>query len=381
MKVSILQGELLKALSISSKSLLIKANLPILSNILVSANSNKLEVLATNLETATRVVVNCKVQQEGTVAIVGRQFLEYISQLGEGDVTLEKLGEEIVVAQPGYSARFATAQTQEFPAIPKIEKGTTLKLDPAKLAITINKTAFAASLDESRPVLSGVLFSVSGGKATLVSTDGYRLAYDEIGVGDKAASFSVIIPAKSLLEVAKILGESGSLGPDEKKDIDVVFGENLSQVNFKIDGIEFTSRLIEGEFPAWQKIIPNTFVSKAKLSKEEFGKVVKVASIFARESGSIVRLKFENSGKGGGGKLSVMSQTSQVGSSDSAMDVELVGGGGEIAFNFRYLLEALGVMEGEFVTFEMNESLNPGKLTGEATGPYFHIIMPVRLQG
>jgi len=133
--------------------------------------------------------------------------------------------------------------------------------------------------------------------------------------------------------------------------------------------------MIEGEFPNWQKIIPASFVTKAKIERDEFIRKIKIASIFARDSGSIIRLKLE------GKKLTIMANTSQVGSNETETEVEINGKGGEIAFNYRYLLEALSAIDSEDVNFEMSESLTPGKLTSaEGQKDFFHIIMPVRLQ-
>ena len=161
----------------------------------------------------------------------------------------------------------------------------------------------------------------------------------------------------------------------------VVVAESLNQIVFKISNVEFTSRLIEGEFPNWQKIIPSEFITKARVAKAEFIRLIKVASIFAREAGSIVKLNFVPGASGKGGALNVSANTSQVGSTDLECEAEISGKGGEIAFNFRYLLEVLGVIADEDVYFEMIESLNPGKITPtEEKEKFFHIIMPVRLQ-
>lgn len=381
MKVIIPQNELLKTLMVSSRSLLNKANLPILSNVLLNATSNKIEVITTNLETATRAAVGCKVEVEGRVTVPGRAFLEYVSQMPGLDVVIEKLGEEVVLSTKGYKARFATLPPEEFPAIPKISGGKPFKIDVKNFLTAATRVAFSAAQDESRPILTGVLCEINKKGMVMVATDGYRLSYHEVPIdgGELLVGTKLVVPAKTIIEVSKIIGEVGVEGESGK--VSVVVADNLSQVNFGIGDVEFTSRLIEGEFPGWQKIIPSTFVSRAIVSKQEFINVVKAASIFARDSGSIVRLKFDSSKPDGAGALGVSATTAQVGSSDAEIAVKLEGKGGEIAFNFRYLLEALSVIDGEDVVFEMNESLNPGRLTSlEEKDKFFHIIMPVRLQ-
>lgn len=381
MKVLIPQNELIKTLMVSSRSLLNKANLPILSNVLLNATSNKMEIITTNLETATKAVVGCKVEAEGRVTVPGRAFWEYVSQLPSMDVVIEKLGEEVVLSTKGYKARFATLPPEEFPAIPKISGGKSLKVEVGGFLEGAARVAFSAAQDESRPILTGVLCEISKKGMTMVATDGYRLSYHVVQIegGEPLVGVKIVVPAKTIIEVSKIIGEV--CAEEEGRKVSIVVADNLSQVNFGIGDVEFTSRLIEGEFPGWQKIIPSTFASKAIITKQDFINVVKAASIFARESGSIVRLKIDPSKSAGAGTLGVSAATAQVGSSDAEVVVRLEGKGGEIAFNFRYLLDALSVIDGEEVVFEMNESLNPGRLTPpEGKDKFFHIIMPVRLQ-
>ena len=243
----------------------------------------------------------------------------------------------------------------------------------------MGRVAPSAAQDEGRPVLTGVLCEFGKGTASMVATDGYRLSYQKVPFeGKLQAIMKIVTPSKSLIEVVKIVSETSG-GDDDKRVVEILVADNLNQVNFKIGNVEFTSRLIEGEFPNWQKIIPGTFTSRARVTKEEFLKVIKVASIFARDSGNIVRLLLESGGSNGA-SLKIFAQNSQVGSNEAQTEIELTGKGGEIAFNYRYLLEMLSSVEAEEVDFEMIESLNPGRLTIPGDKDYFHIVMPVRLQ-
>ena len=262
---------------------------------------------------------------------------------------------------------------EEFPAIPKIEGGITIKINAQDLADSIKKTEFAAAQDEARPVLAGVLFEIEKKGISLVATDGYRLSYSQIVSTKEERGVKIIIPSRPIAEVSKIISEN--IPDPANSQIVMTVADQLNQVNFKTGEVEFTSRLIEGEYPNWQKIIPQTFASKIKIKREEFIKQVRIGSIFAREAGNIIKLKFE------GKTMIISAQTGQLGSNEIETDVELIGKGGEIAFNFRYLLEALSVIDDDDVCFEMSESLTPGKLTGaDKKTAFFHIIMPVRLQ-
>ena len=377
MKFIIPQGEFTKLLLAVDKSLLARVNLPILANILVSTTGGKLEILSTNLETATRVTGESRVEVEGRTTVPGKLLFEFVSQLPEGEVVFEKLGEEVVVTTKRYSGRFATQPTEDFPAIPKIEKGTIVFVDAALLKKAVLRVAYCAAQDEGRPVLTGVLCEFGKKDLSMVATDGYRLSFQKIDIDNRGEVAKIVVPAKSIVEVAKIISELVDEVGDGK--IEIMIAAGLNQINFKIGNVEYTSRLIEGVFPNWQKLIPANFTSTARVPKEEFIKIVRVASIFARDAGNIVRFKLVASGAKGG-LLSAYATNSQVGSNEAQTEIDLIGKGGEIAFNYRYLLEMLSSVDGEDVEFEMIESLNPGRLTVPGDGNYFHIIMPVRLQ-
>jgi DNA polymerase-3 subunit beta len=368
-----------RSLMLAGKSLLAKPNLPVLANLLIKAGKGKVEIISTSLETATRVNFDCKVEIEGETTVNGKTMLEFVSQLPGGDVAFEKLGEEVLVSASGFKARLATIAAEEFPVIPKIEKGTKLKLTADDFARCVARVAFSAAQDEGRPVLTGVLCEFVKGSLKMVATDGYRLSYDEMALGEgEPFEAKIVLPARALLEVAKILSETEGLG--DKADFSMLIAENLSQVSFSVPGAEFTSRLIEGEYPGWQRVIPASFGTKVKVAKEDVVKVVRVASIFARDAGSIIRVKVEPGAKGKG-VFKVLSAAAQVGSSDAQVEADVTGPGGEIAFNYRYLLDALAVITTEDIIFEMIESLNPGKISStDETDKFFHIVMPVRLQ-
>jgi len=368
-----------RSLMLAGKSLLAKPNLPVLANLLIKATKGKVEIISTSLETATRVNFDCKVEIEGEITVNGKTMLEFVSQLPGGDVSFEKLGEEVLVSASGFKARLATIAVEEFPVIPKIDKGTKLKLNPGDFARCVARVAFSAAQDEGRPVLTGVLCEFVKGSLKMVATDGYRLSYDEMQLASgELFEAKIVLPARALLEVAKILSETEGLG--DKADFSMLIAENLSQVSFSVPGAEFTSRLIEGEYPGWQRVIPASFGTKVKVAKEDVVKVVRVASIFARDAGSIIRVKIEAGAKGKG-VFKVLSAAAQVGSTDAEVEADVTGPGGEIAFNYRYLLDALAVITTEDIIFEMIESLNPGKISPtDEKDKFFHIVMPVRLQ-
>lgn len=380
MKFTVSQSDFSKALFSASKSLTARANLPILANVLLAASKNKLSVLATDLETATQTTISCQVAIEGKITVPGKVFGEFVAQVPDGEIIVEKLGEELVLSAKGHSARFATMAVEDFPAIPKIEHGHAIKINAGEFARAVGKVAFCAAVDEGRPVLTGVLFEIGKETLSMVATDGYRLGFQRIPLVSVAGGIlpiKVIVPARAMIEVSKLIVEAAS---EEAGDIQMTIAEGLNQLNIKIGGVEFTTRLIEGSFPPWQKIIPDKFTSGIRANREELVRLIRIASIFARDSGNIIKLAIGPKDGSKTNVLKVAAGNKQVGSSEAEMEVELSGRGGEIAFNFRYLLEMLGSIDMDDVNFQMIESLNPGKLTVPGNGNYFYIIMPVRLQ-
>ena len=372
MKFKISQEDFAKALSVSSRSVNAKSSLPILSNVLVNCSKNNLEVTSTNLETAIKVTVPCKIEKEGKTTLPGRTLFEFVPQLPGGEISVEKLGEEVLLSTKGYSARLATMTADEFPAIPKIVSGKELKIAARDFSKNVQIVEYCASQDESRPALTGILCELEKKGFLMVATDGYRLGFSQIADIKSTQFFKLIIPGRALSELAKIIAETESA---EGEQLAILVANQLNQVEFKIGSIEFTTRTIEGEYPGWQKIIPSAFSTKAKIPKSEFVRQLRIASIFARDAGNIVKLNL------GEGQLTIFANTSQVGSNEIQTDAQIEGPGGEIAFNFRYLLEALSAIDCEDVLFEMGESLTPARLKStDPKDPSFHIIMPVRLQ-
>ncbi len=376
MKFSIQKDELVRSLALGTRSILTRSSLPVLSNVLIRTTKDSVEMTTTSLETAVRFVMPCKVERTGETTVLGRALVEFVSQLESGEVSIEKLGEEVVVACRGTSARFATIAPEEFPAIPKVEGGKSVTVDARDFAACVNQVFFCAAQDESRPILAGVLFEGKKDSISLVATDGFRLGHSLISspknsiVGQK-----FVVPARAVSEIPKLVADS--LG-DTNKKIEITVSDNLTQAVFKMEGLEFVTRLIDGVYPGWEKLIPANFATSVSLKKDDLARAVKVAAIFAKDAGNIVKFKISGSDKNG--TVAVSSNTAQIGSSEAKIEVQLMGVGGEIAFNYHYVLEALASIGGEEIVFEMNESLNPGRLRAVEDETFFHIIMPVRLQ-
>lgn len=372
MKLEILQENLAKSLSIVSRIISSRAQLPILNNVLLSTDRGRLKISATNLETGINFWIGAKIEKEGIVSIPAKVLTEFVSSLPPEKVQLESKQDGLKITCGSYQAEFVGLPASEFPPIPFLKEKPTLIIN--HLIEAIPQVVFAAAQDESRPVLAGVFLKIIGQELILAATDGYRLSKKKI-VGFKEMEKikelekGLIIPNWALSEVARIAGEK-----EEEKKLGLNISPQSKQIIFAIDEAEIISQLIEGEFPEFEKVIPDKTETKLIIEKEALLRAVRIASIFARESANIIKFEIQNE------KLEISANTAQVGSNVSEIEVKTEGKKNRIAFNSRYLLDFLNSVDSEQISFEMSTSLNPGvfKTVGDKT--LLHIIMPVRIQ-
>jgi len=371
MKISILQENLIKGLLIASRLVATKAALPVLENILIETEKGQLKLSATNLEAGVNLWLGAKIEKEGSLTVPAKILTEFINFLSPGKIDLETDKYSLLVSSGSFKANLMGADSNDFPKTPSTSNEVVLVFDKKDLINALNQVVFAASQDEGRPVLTGVLIKKGEGeKISLVATDGYRLSLKEVLPKEVKIKEGFLIPAKALLEVSRLAKELES----EEPEIKMVSASEKNQVVFIFPKIEFYSRLIEGEFPDYKKIIPGGFSTKVELDKEEFLKAVKIASIFAREQANIVKLKIES------GKLTISSETPQVGGNESEISTKTEGEDLEIALNCRFLLDFLNTCPGEEVVFEASGPLSPTVFKIKGDDSFLHVIMPVRIQ-
>ena len=374
MKLSVLQENLTKALSITSRSVSTRAQLPILNNILLTTDSSRLKLSATNLETGINYWIGAKIEKKGMVSIPAKVLTEFVATLPSERIELEAKGNNLNLTCGLYQANFVGLPASEFPSVPTLKNKKIITFNFNDLYKAISQVAFAAAQDESRPVLAGILVVIKNKNLILVATDGYRLSVKKI-VGFKELKEAkklekgLIIPARTLMEVARIIGEQ-----EQEKKIGLTVSSDSNQVIFSTPEAEIVSRLIEGDFPEFEKVIPNKSETKVIVETETLIKAAKMASIFARESANIVRVEIRNS------SLKVSANTAQVGSNVSEIRVKTEGKKNKIAFNSRYLLDFLNSIETEQISFQMSSPLNPGVFKPVGDNSFLHIIMPVRVQ-
>lgn len=362
MKVTVTQENLNRALAAVSRVASSKTSLPILSNLLVKTENNRLLVAATNLEIASVYYIGAKVEKEGSLTIPARLVSEFVNNLPKDNVVLKTDGSKLDVSSGNYKSTINGVVSDEFPTLPTITPAQTVTISSDLLKQAIAQTVITASHDDTRPVLTGVLCHTHEGSLYFAATDGYRLS--ERRLSEYKDEIKALIPASTLQEVSRVI-------PEDVEETEMLFDD--SQVRFRMGDVEITSRLIDGNFPDYRQLIPKKTDITASLQTSELVRITKIASLFARESGGSVTLHTDTTKK----VVSIHSIASQLGENTSEAEAE-VNGEGSVTLNSRYLLEALGCIEAPMITFGFSGKLAPCVVSPVGDDSYQHIVMPLK---
>lgn len=357
-----------KALNIVNKAINPNNTLPVLNNILLKAEGKKLYFSATNLEIAISCNIEADVRREGAVTVPAKLIVGYTALLTDETVELTLIdGVTLHVKSASSDTKIKCINADEFPLIPKIEESQEVSVKTTDLYEAIMETVFAASTNTSRPVLSGVLFSYKDKKLTLVATDSYRLAEKSLGAECKEKDdVSCIVPARTMQEISKIINKT------ENKEVKIKISKN--QILFLSDDIELISRLIEGKFPEYEKIIPKESKTKFEVSVEDLSLVLKRVSLFARENNNSVKLSVTNDGK-----ALVSSEETKIGEEKAEVLIKLEGENNKISLNAQYLLDVLTYIADEKIIFSINDKVSPAVIKPGKGEDYVYIIMPLKV--
>lgn len=365
MKFNVLQQDFLPVLSSVGRSVGVRSTLPVLDNVLLSAMDKKLKVVATNLEIGVIEYLNVEVGVEGELSVPGKTLIEIISGLGPVKVEIESEGEILTVSSGKFKASINGIAASEFPAIPlSEEEGITF---PKKAFLYLQRILFASAVDEGRPVLTGVLTNVSRGKLDFVATDGFRLAHQTIEVAKDTPKFKNLIPKKTFEEILRIISEF------EVESVSISSSADQNQVIFKLGQAVISSRLIEGNFPNWEKIIPSQFVARAIVDKEALLKAIKLAAVFARGETNILVINIKKQG------LTLQSSAKEVGSQENEIEAEVEGEELEVAFNTKFLQDAVSACPSTQLVVEFSGPLSAAQIKPVGVEGLKYIVMPVRL--
>ncbi len=371
MKFSILKENFNKALSTVSRTIPIRPPLPILNNILLKAENNELKIIATNLETGIIVSMGAKIEKQGEVSVPGKLVTEFVSSLPAEKIEVILDKEILHIKTQKTTASFNTLPAKEYPPLPSVKEKADLNFGLKQLGSSVGKTAFAASLDEGRPILTGVKVKIAGGKLYFYATDGYRLSMSQEKISSSfKEEMELVFPAKTLVEVVRIASE------ENQEEVGLSLVKEKNQAIFSTERTYVMTRLIDGEFPNIEKIIPSMFKTKVTFDTEKLLQSVKIASLFARGASNIIKLQIKKDG------VWLSANTPQVGEDQDFVDAKVEGEDSDIAFNYRFLLDLLNNFSDKQIVFESSGPLNPGVFKpASSDSSFLHIIMPVRLQG
>jgi len=358
-----------QALQTVSRAISTRTTLPILNNILLETTADGLALTATNLEIGIRKVVPAEIAEEGSTTAPARLLTDFVASLPDEplDMTLDAGTQTLGVRCGRFDTHIKCIEADEFPPGPRPEEGDRLTIPLEGLLRAIEQTQMAASTDEARPVLTGELVQIEGKRLVLVATDGHRLAERRLSASaSDELDARLIVPARALAELPRAFkGESG--------EVEVLVSKARNQVFFRAGASEVTSRLIDGQYPNYSQVIPNKSSTSVKVSTAELTQTVRAVSLFARDSANVIRIRAQ------AGSLVLSATTNEVGDSRAELDATVDGSEIQIAFNARYVLDALGVVECDQVELKFDGPLSPGLMKAPNSEDYLYVIMPVRV--
>ncbi len=376
MRLSCLQENLVRGLSTVGRAVNTRTTLPITQNVLISTDQSQLKLAATNLEIAITTWIGAQVEEEGSITIPARLLTEFINSLPSDRIDIESTAQPkgLALKCASFEANINGTDADDFPPIPTVDSGVVGKFDPKVLREAITHVAFAAATEDSRPVLTGVKVEITGDDFTFAAADGFRLAVFKGKLAEPMPEdISFIIPARAMLEVNRILGSQEEL-------VEFTVTPTKSQALFKLNNVEIVSQLIQGTFPNYAQLIPQSYGTRAIVELGDFLRATRTASIFARDGSGIVRLQMSSDDNGSTGSLQISSRAEELGDNQGEIKAEVEGDDSKIAFNAKYLSEVLDVLGTGNVALETTSPSSPGVLKLVDSDDYIHVVMPMFVQ-
>ncbi|MBK7316436.1 MAG: DNA polymerase III subunit beta [Anaerolineales bacterium] len=376
MKVTVLQENLARGLSIVSRAVSPRSTLPVLSNILIASDEGRLRLSATNLELGITCWIAARIDEEGSTTVPARTFADLVNTLPGDQVqlALDVKTQNLHVKGGTSNNDIKCIDAQEFPPLPVPEMDGAVQLNVADFKEMIQQVVFAASTDEARPVLMGVLMHVEKDKLTMAAADGFRLSVRKAVLSNPVPQpLNLIIPSRALSELARVAS-------DHEEPIYMVAPKNRGQVLFRVKDVEVVSQLIDGTFPDYQQIIPRSYKSRTLVSTASLLKACKQAEIFAREGSNVARFDIKQSnGEMQPSEVEISATSEETGKNETIVEATVDGGSVLIAFNVKFLREALEVIKTPNVALETSAANAPGVIKPVGDDNFLHVIMPMHL--
>jgi DNA polymerase-3 subunit beta len=376
MKLSCLQENLNRGLGVVGRAVATRTTLPITNNVLLATDQSRLKLAATNLEMAISCWIGAKVEEEGAITVPARLLSDFVSSLPSEkvDISLSPQTKTLGLKCARFEARISGIDAKDFPPIPKVEEGIATKVEVEALRQGVTQVVFAAATEESRPVLTGVDAKFEGDLLTLAAADGFRLAVYKLPLAESVSQVTeVIIPARTLAELNRLIAE-------QEEAVEITVNPNKGQALFRLKNIELVSQLIQGTFPNYAQLVPQSCNTKAVISVADFLRATKTASIFARDGSGIVRLVVAPGGELTPGKVVVSARSEEIGDDVGEIDAVVEGEEAKIAFNGKYLTDVLSVLHEAQVALETTSPSSPGVIRPVGVDNYLHVVMPMFVQ-
>lgn len=376
MKVSCLQENLAKGLGIVGRAVASRSTLPITSHILFATDSGRLKLAATNLEIGLTCWIGAKVDEDGAITVPARLISDFVNSLPSDriDLSVPARSRQLKTVCARNQATISGMDADDFPPIPAVGEDGGIALDPDSLHRAISQVAFAAASDDSRPVLTGIHLLLEGNELTLAAADGFRLAVHHLPLATPVSErIEVIVPATAMRELNRLLS-------DEQEPVEMTFNPNRTQVMFRLTNIEMVAQLIQGTFPNYTQLIPESWSCRAVVKRQEFLRETRIASIFARDGSGIVRIQIAAGGELTPGKMTISARAEEVGDHMGELDAIVQGEDSRIAFNSRYLQDVLQVLDCDDIALETTSPSSPGVIRPVDSNEYVHVVMPMFVQ-
>lgn len=374
MKVQVLQENLQRGLATVSRAVAARNTLPIISNVLFQTDQGRLKLVATDLDITICAWIGAKIDEEGATTIPSRLIGDFVSSLPPGTVNLEipERGRQVKLECARNESTINTMDAEDFPRSQAVTGGASIELDPKVLKRAIDRVEFAAASDDSRPVLTGIHVKSDGARLTFASADGFRLAVADISLANgPAESIEVIVPARALRELARLISEGS-------EPVEMRINSQKTQVMFAMTDVELVAQLIQGTFPNYSQLIPAEYNTRCIVDVDEFKREARIAAIFARDGSGIIRLQMQPA-NGVPGRLTVSARADEIGDNTGEIDAQVEGDAGKIAFNSRYLQDVLNALNGK-VALEMTSPSSQGVFRPLDERDYVHVVMPMFVQ-
>jgi DNA polymerase III subunit beta len=377
MKVSALQDNFSKGLSVVGRAVPARSTLPQASHVKIETDEGRLKLVATDLMMATTCWIGAQVEEEGAVTVPARLLTDFVTSLPNEriDLTVPARGRQVHISCARNEATMAGMDAADFPPVPAVADGLSLTLEPKTLRKAISQVQFAAASDDTRPVLTGVHTLAEDRELTLAAADGFRLAVHKLPLKQEVPEkVEVIIPARALREIERLIG-------DDNEPIEMSINGARSQVLFRLPEVEVVATLIQGTFPNYGQLIPQSYSTRTTIDMRQFLQETRIAAIFARDGAGIVRIQLEPGEGSGAGKLIVSARAEEIGEHRGDIDVKVEGEASKIAFNSRYLQDVLQALDDvNEVALETTSPSSPGVIRPIGDDRYVHVVMPMFVQ-